>query len=119
MPDYRAQYAAPAWLLTRELIGQELRTLYELPAEWPPRLLALAKELGRLDANPLPELPVPLQTLIRKLDELEASTYCVIANGTFEFGPSARRSPFSVMRHQGGHGVRACMERRFPPPVRI
>ncbi len=71
MPDYRAQYAAPAWLLTRELIGQELRTLYELPAEWPPRLLALAKELGRLDANPLPELPVPLQTLIRKLDELE------------------------------------------------
>ncbi len=71
MPDYRALYAAPAWLLTRELIGQELRALYALPTELPPRLLALASQLGTIETSPPKELPTPLHTLIRKLDAIE------------------------------------------------
>ncbi len=66
-----ALYAAPAWLLTRELIGQELRTLYDLPTELPPRLLALAHQLGPMQTSPPQELPTPLHTLIRKLDAIE------------------------------------------------
>jgi hypothetical protein len=72
MPDYRAQYAASAWLLTRELIGQELRTRYDFPTELPPRLCALSRQLGSLETGRLPEASaMPLHTLVRKLDALE------------------------------------------------
>lgn len=69
MPDYRAQYGAPAWLLTSELIGQELRTLYELPTELPPRLYTLARQLVTIDTGvPSNELPPSLLALVRRLD---------------------------------------------------
>ena len=72
MPDYCAQYGPSAWVLTRELIGQELKTLYEVPTELPPRLLTLAHQLGTTDATrPANELPAALRALIRKLDTLE------------------------------------------------
>jgi hypothetical protein len=69
MPSYRAEYGASAWFLTRQLIGQELRTLYDSPTELSPRLLAVARRLGTIETNPKSkELPT---TLVRKLDELE------------------------------------------------
>jgi len=72
MPSYHAQYGASAWSLTRELIGQELRTLYDLPAELPPRLLALARQVSATKTNPIAkEPPTAFHTLVRKLDELE------------------------------------------------
>ena len=70
MPSYRAEYGASAWFLTRQLIGQELRTLYDSPTELSPRLLAVARRLGTMETNPKStELPAALHTLVRKLDE--------------------------------------------------
>ena len=72
MPSYSAEYGASAWFLTRQLIGQELRTLYDSPTELSPRLLALGRRLGTIETNPKSkELPTALHTLVRKLDELE------------------------------------------------
>ena len=72
MPDYGALYGASAWCLTREVIGQELRELYDPSMELPPRLLALARELVMLETSPLAkELPPTLHKLIRKVDAVE------------------------------------------------
>jgi hypothetical protein len=72
MSSYGERYGASAWCLTQEVIGQELRKLYDPPMELPPRLLALARELGTMDLSPLAkELPTTLHALVRKLDALE------------------------------------------------
>ena len=72
MPSYRVQYGASAWFLTRELIGGELRTLFDSSTELPPRLLALMRRLGTMETSPKSkEMPSALHTLVRKLDELE------------------------------------------------
>ena len=72
MPDYRAQYRASAWVLTKESIGAELRDRYTPSTELPPRLLALVRQLRGLEYRGLPrELPAPLPRLVEKLDELE------------------------------------------------
>jgi hypothetical protein len=72
VPSYHALYGASVWFLTREVIGHELRTLYDLPTELPPHLLALARQLGTIENSPQPkELPIPLHALVRKLDALE------------------------------------------------
>ena len=74
MSSYRARYGPPAWVLTRELIGQELRTLYGSPTELPPHLLAVAGRLGATETSPPTkdkQLRTPLHRLVRKLDALE------------------------------------------------
>ena len=74
MPSYHARYGPPAWALTRDLIGQELRTLYDLPTELPPHLLAVAHRLGAMETsrpNKDERLRTPLHRLVRKLDALE------------------------------------------------
>jgi len=72
MPDYRAQYGASAWVLTKETIGAELRDRYKPSTELPPRLLALVRQLRGLEYGALPkELPAPSFTLVEKLDAVE------------------------------------------------
>lgn len=70
MPDYPTQYGPSAWPHTRELIGRELRKLYDVPTDLPPRLLALTRRLCRIETSSLPELPIRLQIAVMKLDEL-------------------------------------------------
>ena len=72
MPDYRAQYGASAWVLTREALGEELKRRYEPSTDLPPRLLALLRQLAGLECGLLPkEFPRALLTLLQKLDALE------------------------------------------------
>lgn len=72
MPEYRAQYGAAAWALTRESIGAELRNRYEPSIEVTPRLLALLRQLAGVECGLLPkEFPTALLTLVQKLDALE------------------------------------------------
>jgi hypothetical protein len=72
MPEYCAQYGAAAWGLTRQALGEELRSRYEQSAELPPRLVALLRQLAGLESGLLPkEFPRALLTLVQKLDALE------------------------------------------------
>ena len=53
MPDYREQYGASAWNITREAIGKELRQRYESSTELPPPVLALARQLTAVEDGSL------------------------------------------------------------------
>jgi hypothetical protein len=44
MATQRAQFEPFAWSLAREAIGQALRKRYALPAELPPKLVALVRK---------------------------------------------------------------------------
>jgi hypothetical protein len=46
-----AQFEPVAWSLTRESIGQDLRKLYEVPTELPPKLLALVSKLAAVEGS--------------------------------------------------------------------
>jgi hypothetical protein len=72
MPEYYAHYGTAAWVLTRQALGEELRSRYEPSAELPPRLLTLLRQLAGLECGLLPkEFPRALLTLVQKLDALE------------------------------------------------
>jgi hypothetical protein len=45
MQENRPKYEARAWILTMEVIGQNLRERYRQPNDVPPPSLALAKKL--------------------------------------------------------------------------
>ena len=45
MSDTHAQYEPVAWWFTRRRLGRELRNYYQVPEEWPARLLTLISEL--------------------------------------------------------------------------
>jgi hypothetical protein len=45
MSDRHAQYEPVAWWFTRRRLGRELRNYYQVPEEWPARLLTLVSEL--------------------------------------------------------------------------
>ena len=72
MIEYCAHYGAAAWVLTREALGEELRSRYQPSTELPPRLLALLRQLTGLECGLLPkEFPRALLALVLKLDALE------------------------------------------------
>ena len=56
------------WRFTREEIGRGLRELYEVPAELPPKLLALVRKLSAVEGNQLSR-----RSLIGKLDAIEGN----------------------------------------------
>jgi hypothetical protein len=45
MSDRHAQYEPVAWWFTSRRLGRELRNYYQMPEEWPARLLMLISEL--------------------------------------------------------------------------
>jgi hypothetical protein len=93
MPDYRAQYGASAWALTKESISAELRDGYEPSTELPPRLLALVGQLRGLEYGALPkELPAPSLTLVEKLDAPEGDQLSKQCGGRLRELPQMRRN---------------------------
>jgi hypothetical protein len=46
MANQSAQFEPVAWWWTRNQIGRDLRELYEVPKELPPKLLALVSKLA-------------------------------------------------------------------------
>ncbi len=62
-----AQFEPVAWWWTRNQIGRELRELYEVPKELPPKLLALVGELATVERDQSSRSG----TLFKKLDPLE------------------------------------------------
>jgi hypothetical protein len=44
-----AQYEPVAWWWTRNQIGRDLKELYEVPKELPPKLLTLVRKLDNSD----------------------------------------------------------------------
>ena len=61
-----ARFESVAWSLTRESIGQDLRKLYEVPTELPPKLLALVRKLAAVEGS-----SPRSRTLVGKLDAIE------------------------------------------------
>ena len=61
-----AQFEPVAWWWTRNQIGRDLRELYEVPKELPPKLLALVSKLA-VENNQSPRS----RTLFKKLDAFE------------------------------------------------
>ena len=56
------------WSFIREEIGRGLRELYEVPAELPPKLLALVRKLNVAEGDQLSR-----RSLIGKLDAIEGN----------------------------------------------
>jgi hypothetical protein len=54
------------WWVIREGIGQDLRKLYEVPKELPPKVLALVRKLAAVESNQSRS-----RTLLEKLDAIE------------------------------------------------
>ena len=65
METQSAPYEPFAWWLTRNQIGQDLRKLYEVPKELPPKLFALVRKLDVVEGSP------HSRTLLKKLDVIE------------------------------------------------
>ena len=63
-----ARFESVAWSLTRESIGQDLRKLYEVPTELPPKLLALVRKLAAVEGS-----SPRSRTLLSKLDAVEGN----------------------------------------------
>ncbi len=61
-----AQFEPVAWWWTRNQIGRDLRELYEVPKELPPKLLALVSKVA-VENNQSPRS----RTLLKKLDAIE------------------------------------------------
>ena len=61
-----AQFEPVAWWWTRNQIGRDLRELYEVPKELPPKLLALVSKLA-VENNQSPRS----RMLLKKLDAIE------------------------------------------------
>jgi hypothetical protein len=64
-----AQFEPVAWWWTRNQIGRDLRELYEVPKELPPKLLALVGKLAVVEGNQSPRT----RTLLKKLDAMEGN----------------------------------------------
>jgi hypothetical protein len=92
MPDYRAQYGAAAWALTRESIGAELRSRYELSIELSPRLVALIRQLSPMEYGALPKVPIPSLALLQKLDAFEGDQLLRICGERLRELPRISRS---------------------------
>jgi hypothetical protein len=63
--DYESSKGLTWWFI-REEIGQDLRKLYEVPTELPPKLLALVRKLAAVESNQSRS-----RSLIGKLDAIE------------------------------------------------
>ena len=61
-----AQFEPVAWWWTRNRIGQDLRKLYEVPKELPPKLLKLVRKLDAVSSS-------RSRTLVSKLDAIEGN----------------------------------------------
>jgi hypothetical protein len=68
MATQSAQYEPVAWWWTRNQIGRDLRELYEVPKELPPKLPTLVRKLDVVADNQLSPRP---RTLLKKLDAFE------------------------------------------------
>jgi len=64
-----AQFEPVAWWWTRNRIGQDLKELYEVPTELPPKLLALVRKLAAVESNQ----SARSRTLLKKLDAIEGN----------------------------------------------
>ena len=73
MGTQSAPYEPYAWWLTRNHIGQDLRKLYEVPRQLPPKLLALVRKLDVVEGN---QLSPHSRTLLKKLDVIEGKYLC-------------------------------------------
>jgi len=62
-----AQFEPVAWWWTRNKIGRDLKELYEVPKELPPKLLALVGELATVERDQSSRSG----TLFKKLDAFE------------------------------------------------
>ena len=51
MATQSAQFEPVAWWWTRKQIGQDLRELYEVPKELPPKLLTLVSKIDAVERN--------------------------------------------------------------------
>jgi hypothetical protein len=51
MATQSAQFEPVAWWWTRDRIGRDLRDLYEIPKELPPKLFALVRKLDAIESN--------------------------------------------------------------------
>ena len=54
MATQSAQFEPVAWWWARNQIGRDLRELYEVPKELPPKLLALVSKLDAVESNQSP-----------------------------------------------------------------
>jgi hypothetical protein len=70
-----AQFEPVAWWWTRNKIGRDLRELYEVPKELPPKLLAVVTKLDAVEGNRSPRS----RTLLKKLDAMEGKCLSRIA----------------------------------------
>ena len=61
-----AKFEPVAWWWTRDRIGRDLRDLYEIPKELPPKLFALVRKLDAIESNRF-----RLRGLRRRLDAIE------------------------------------------------
>jgi hypothetical protein len=68
MATQSAQFEPVAWWWTRSKVGQDLRELYEVPKELPPKLLVLVGKLDAAESN-----RSRLRGLIRRLDAIEGN----------------------------------------------
>jgi hypothetical protein len=68
MATQSAQFEPVAWWWARNQIGRDLRELYEVPKELPPKLLTLVRKLGAVEGN---QLSSRSRTLLKKLDAFE------------------------------------------------
>ena len=68
-------YEPPAWWLTRERIGQDLRERYAAPQEVPPRLFAVVRKLAdAVEGDQFREELSPVTpSLLSKLDTVEGN----------------------------------------------
>jgi hypothetical protein len=68
MATQSAQYEPVAWWWTQNQIGRDLRELYEVPKELPPKLLTLVRKLDVVADN---QLSPRSRALLKKLDAFE------------------------------------------------
>jgi hypothetical protein len=66
MATLSAQFEPVAWWWTRNQIGRDLKELYEVSKELPPKLLELVRKLDTVESNQSGS-----RTLVSKLDVIE------------------------------------------------
>jgi len=79
MATQSAQYEPVAWWWARNQIGRDLRELYEVPKELPPKLLTL---VGKLDVVADNQLSPRSRALLKKLDAFEGKCLSRSARAT-------------------------------------